>query len=54
VLAYHDRAGGSWFVEEREPPDGVRRHRWSDLTEQQAADVCLRLIGDGVGWRDQS
>jgi hypothetical protein len=50
VVVYHDVANDSWFVEERELPDGGRRHRWCDLTERQAADLCLRLGGDGTGW----
>jgi hypothetical protein len=41
VCAYHDLARDSWFVEKRMPPDAVRRHRWYDLTEQQAADTRI-------------
>jgi hypothetical protein len=41
-------------VEERDAPDQHNRRRWYDLTEQQAADVCFGLIGDGTGWRDES
>jgi hypothetical protein len=54
VYAYHDLERDTWFIEERDAPDQSKRRRWYDLTEQQAADVCFGLIGDGKGWRDNS
>jgi hypothetical protein len=54
VYAYHDSRDGSWFVEERDPPEQGGRRRWYDLTEEQAAHVCFWLMGDGTGWRDES
>jgi hypothetical protein len=54
VYAYHDLRRDTWFVEERDAPDQCNRRRWPDLTEEEAADVYLALIGDGTGWRDDS
>jgi hypothetical protein len=54
VYAYHDTERDVWFVEERDAQDQRTRHRWYGLTERQAGEVCLSLIGDGEGWRDES